>query len=170
MTLALGAIIGSQVFPNGDTATGGQGSPVDGIPCDSATITYHIHSHVTLFHNGTQVAFPIAVGLLNPVYTMGGNYASAGTCSYHLHTHDNSGIVHVENDGVTAFTLGQLFDIWGMPLSMNNVAGFTGPMISYVGTSLYAGDPRAIVFSQHEQITLEVGGPYVYPPFYTWSY
>ena len=170
MTLVPGDVVGTKLFAAGDTPTGGQGGPVDGIPCDNATITYHIHAHVTLFHNGTQVALPLAIGLISPVYTMGGNFADGGTCFYHLHTHDNSGIVHIENPTVTTFTLGQVFDIWGMPLTTSNIAGFSGPMIFYVGTSLYTGDPRAIVLSNHEQITLEVGGPYVFPPFYTWSY
>jgi hypothetical protein len=170
-SLALGDIVGAQVFPAGDTASGGQGTaPVDGIPCDNASIVYHIHSHLTIFQNGTQVAVPIAVGLMSPVYSMGGNFANSGSCFYHLHTHDRSGIVHIENPVTAAFTLGQFFDIWGEPLTTSNVAGVSGPTLFYIGTSIFSGDPRTITFSDHEQITLEVGGPYVFPPFYTWAY
>jgi hypothetical protein len=70
---------------------------------------------------------------------------------------------------VTTDFLGQLFDIWGQPLTTSNVAGFAGPTLFYVGTTLFSGDPRTIVLSNNEQITLEVGGPYVFPPFYTWT-
>jgi hypothetical protein len=168
--LALGDIIGTQVFANGDTALGGQGSPVDGIPCDNAPIHFHIHSHVTLFQNGTQVAIPIAIGLMNPVYTSGGNIANTASCFYHVHTHDRSGIIHQENPTTTTFTVGNLFDIWGEPLTNSNIAGVSGPTLFYIGTSLFTGDPRTITFTNHEQVTLEVGGPYVFPPFYTWSY
>ena len=175
-TLALGDIIGSQVFPNGDTASGGQGSPVDGIACENTPIVFHIHAHVTLFQNGTQVAVPIAIGLMHPVYSSGGNIAQMpsspppGTCFYHIHTHDRSGIIHLENPTTTTFTLGELFDIWGEPLTSSNIAGVSGPTLFYVGNSLFSGDPKTIVLTSHEQITLEVGGPYVFPPFYTWGY
>ncbi len=172
MLLPNGITIGTSVFPPGDTASGGQGAPVDGIPCDTSAAVYHIHAHVTLFHDGLQVALPIAIGIMNPVYNTAGNYVDTGSCSYHLHVHDNSGIVHIENPSIPTvpFTLGQVFDIWGEPLTNGNIAGFMGPTIVYVGTSLFSGDSRTIPLSDHEQITLEVGGPYVFPPFYTWTY
>lgn len=170
MTLVTGDIVGAQVFALGDTPSGGQGAPVDGIPCDNAAVVYHIHTHVSLFHNGAQLAIPLAIGIMHPVFTGGGTIADSGTCFYHLHTHDSSGIIHIENPTPTTFLLGQVFDIWGQPLTVSNVAGFTGPTLFWVGTSLFSGDPRTIVLSDHEQVTLEVGGPYVFPPFYTWSY
>ncbi len=138
--------------------------------CENTASTYHIHAHVSLFHNGSQVAIPLAIGLMSPVFSMGGNFADAGGCFYHLHGHDNSGIVHIENPTAFTATLGEYFDIWGEPLTASNIAGFTGPTLFYVGTSLFNGDPRTIVLTNHEQVTLEVGGPYVFPPFYTWPY
>lgn len=166
--------MGAKVFPAGDTASGGQGSSVDGLPCFGAaasretTSIYHIHAHVTLFHNGTQLAIPIAIGLINPVYSMGGNYADSGKCFYPLHVHDNTGIIHIENTVPFTATMGELFDIWGQPLTTSDIAGFSGPTLVWVGTSLFTGDPRTITLTNREQITLEVGGPYVFPPFYTW--
>jgi hypothetical protein len=175
-TLVLGDIVGGQAFSNGNTASGGQGSPVDGIACENTAIVFHIHAHVTLFQHGTQVAMPISIGLINPVYSSDGNIAQMpqplppGSCFYHIHTHDRSGIIHLENPTTTTFTLGELFDIWGEPLTTSNIAGVSGPTLIYIGTSLFSGDPRSIVLTSHEQITLEVGGPYVFPPFYTWGY
>jgi len=170
MMLSPGAIVGSPYFPPGNTSVGGQGAPVDGINCDNAAVGYHVHSHVSLFVSGTQLAIPLAIGLISPTYSDGGTVAGDGTCAYHLHTHDSSGIIHIENPAPTTFTLGQVFDIWGRPLSTSNVAGFAGPVLCYVGASLCSNDPRAIVLGDHEQITLEVGAPYVFPPFYTWPY
>src|SRR3974377_248851 len=95
--LSTGAIVGSQYFPPGDTLAGGQGSAVAGIPCDHAAVVYHIHSHVSLFVNGTQRALPLGIGIMNPTYSNGGTVADGGTCTYHLHTHDSSGIVHIQN-------------------------------------------------------------------------
>jgi hypothetical protein len=176
LALALGDIIGAQVFSNGDTASGGQGAPVDGIACENTAIHFHIHAHVTIFQNGTQVAFPIAVGLIKPVYSSGGNIAlmpqppPPGGCFYHIHTHDRSGIIHLENTTTVTFTLGELFDIWGEPLTSSNIAGVSGPTLVYIGTALFTGDPKTITLTSHEHITLEVGGPYVFPPFYAWGY
>jgi hypothetical protein len=68
-----GDVVGAQVFPAGDTSSGGQGANVDGIPCDKATSPYNVHAHVTLFHNGKQIAIPIAIGIMKPVYNAAGN-------------------------------------------------------------------------------------------------
>ena len=172
MLLPNGLVVGTVVFPDGNTAAGGQGGVVDGIDCAAPVLTYHIHSHVTLFHNGTQIALPKAIGVIGPIYNAAHNYVDDGSCFYHLHTHDDTGIVHIENavEPPSPFTLGQVFDIWGEPLTNANIAGFMVPTLVYVGTSLFSGDPRTIQLINHEQITLEVGGPYVFPPFYTWTY
>lgn len=176
MLLALGHVVGTQFFPSGNTASGGTGQVVDGFSCGVMVQTFHIHAHITIYHNGTQIALPVGMGIVNPVLVNNGTYTNAGTCFYNLHMHDMSGIIHMEAPAQTAFTLGEVFDIWGQPLSANNVAGFTGPTLFYVGTTstsvpaIYSGDPRAIVLTNHEQITLEVGGPYIYPLNYNWSY
>jgi len=175
------AVIGATTFPAGDTAAGGQGAPIDGIPCDNKGATYHIHSHVTLFYQGKKIAIPIAIGAINPVYSADGLHVIRAQCFYHLHNHDSSGLIHVENPTVATFTLGEVFDIWGEPLTTSNIAGFTGPVLVYTAScaptvpfncdwpTVYTGDPRAIVLTQHEQITLEVGVPYKWPPYYQWS-
>ncbi|MDQ6781440.1 MAG: hypothetical protein M3Z37_09860 [Candidatus Eremiobacteraeota bacterium] len=181
--LFAGNLIGSQVFPNGDTVPpGGSGQTIDGtLACGPVNQTFHIHSHLSLWHNGVQIALPTALGIpggTSFITTVnGGPYTNNGTCFYNLHTHDSSGIVHIEAPAATSFNLGQVFDIWGQPLTVGNVAGFIGPTLIYVDSTetpaqatLYTGDPRAIVLSNHQQITIEVGGPYVYPLFYTWNY
>lgn len=182
--IPLNHIVGEQYFPAEDTASGGQGSPVDGIACDFAKINYHVHTHLSLFYQGTQIAIPIAIGAMNPVYSQSQPITAInGSCFYHLHTHNWDGLIHNENQTTDSFTLGQFFDIWGEPLSSSNVAGFTGPVLIYVAqcatprgepfncpaAQVYTGDPRAIVLTQHEEITIEVGGPYVWPPYYQWQ-
>jgi hypothetical protein len=177
--LAGGQLVGTPTFPVGDTATGGQGSPIDGLSCGVPNQTFHIHSHLSIFHNGMHIADAVAIGIPGAVITTmnGGPYTNQGTCFYPLHTHDSSGIIHIEAAAPTSFTLGEVFDIWGEPLSARHIAGFSGPMLIYVDANehpiqatIYAGDPRAIVLTNHQQITIEVGAPYVYPTFYTWGY
>lgn len=150
-----GEVIGAQTYAAGDSSAGGQGNPVDGIACDTTTPVQHIHVHLTLIANGQQRAIPIAVGVGNPYIIQ--HFVVAAGCYYWLHTHDATGIVHIEAPVTTTFNLGQFFDIWGEPLSSSNVAGFTGTVTAFVDSTLYTGDLGAIDFQEHRQITLIVG-------------
>ncbi|MBC5827070.1 MAG: hypothetical protein GIW99_05235 [Candidatus Eremiobacteraeota bacterium] len=162
--LTAGMVLGQSAFPEGDTSSGGHGNVIDGIACAAAVGGYHIHSHISLFRNGTQIALPLAIGIPNPQIQNG--FVTNGSCFYQLHAHDASGIVHVEAQRPSAFTVGQFFDIWGEQLSSSNVAGFSGPVVVYVNGTQYGGDPRAIVFAERQEVTLEVGSPTVAPPRY----
>jgi len=73
----------------------------------------HTHQHLTISVDGEPVQVPANLGV-DP---------AAGTMSA-LHTHDTSGIVHVESPKVTTFTLGQLFTEWGVALGTNRVGGY----------------------------------------------
>jgi hypothetical protein len=155
LPIEAGATIGAATYASGDSSTGGQGAPVDGIACDTTTPVQHIHVHLTLIADGQQRAIPIAIGVGDPFILQ--NFVVAARCYYWLHTHDATGIVHVEAPVTTTFNLGQFFAIWGQPLSSGNVAGFTGTVTAYVDSTLYTGDLAAIDFQEHRQITLIVG-------------
>ncbi|HTA38050.1 MAG TPA: hypothetical protein VK760_03180 [Candidatus Acidoferrales bacterium] len=150
-----------------DAPKGGMGLPVDGIQCGGMEYAnLHIHPHLSLFVNGKQVQIPqgIGFGLASGANPQG--------CLYWIHTHDASGIIHIEAPQIEApaggpFTLGMLFDVWGQPLADTGVAGAKGPVTAYVNGSPYTGDLRAIPLLSHQQITLEVGQPVVTPPSYT---
>jgi hypothetical protein len=115
----------------------------------------HIHSHLTLIANGAQRAIPLAIGINNPFIIQ--DFVVAAGCYYWLHTHDATGIIHVEAPITTTFTLGQLFAIWGQPLSRTNVAGFSGTVTAFTDSTQYDGDLSALEFQAHRQITLIVG-------------
>jgi hypothetical protein len=155
LPIAAGAVIGAATYAAGDSTTGGQGQSVDGVACDTSTPQYHIHAHLTLIADGTQRAIPIAIGVGNPFILQ--NFVVAAGCFYWLHTHDATGIIHIEAPDSAAYTLGQFFDIWGQTLSRSNVAGFTGTVTAFVDSTEYTGDLASITFSPHQQITLIVG-------------
>lgn len=74
----------------------------------------------------------------------------------------------MEAAGQTSFTLGQVFDIWGQPLSTSNIAGHGGPVQAYTASSpgvymLYNGDLRSLQLQPHQEIVLEVGPSFVGP-------
>jgi hypothetical protein len=160
-----GGLVGAVTFASGNTASGGQGTPVDTIPCGSGADAEHYHAHVSLIVNGQQLAIPLGIGIGNSV-VVGDSLAIAGTCFYWLHSHDRTGIIHVEpSETGHTFTLGEYFDVWGEPLTSGNVAGNQGTVTVYIDGARYFGDPRAIVLSAHQQITLEVGTRVAPPVF-----
>ena len=73
------------------------------------------------------------------------------------------------------FTLGELFAIWGQPLTNTNVAGVTGlPVEIYVtdnGTSTKVEDTdwSSIELKPHREITIELGTPLTEIPNFTWT-
>jgi hypothetical protein len=160
-TLVFGGVLGTAYWPNGMTATGGNGSQVDGVICGAGMAeTFHVHSHVAIFNNGQWLQFPQQVGILPQ-------------CNYELHTHDNTGIIHIETPNMKDFTLGEFFDIWGMPLSSTNVAGITSNnIVIYINDNgdvrRYTGDPRAIPLTSLRDITFQIGSPIATLPTYSW--
>jgi hypothetical protein len=46
-------------------------------------------------------------------------------CLYWLHTHDDTGIIHIEAPEKRDFTLGQFFDIWNEKFSNNQIFNYT---------------------------------------------
>ena len=176
ITLVTGGVVGAPTFAEGDTASGAQGGAPsgDGIPCfrTTGTLGLHHHAHLSLYLNGKLSAIPVAVGMYQPAPVTSG-YTTGGTCNYDLHTHDATGIIHVEAQSAGAYTLGEFFRIWGKPLSATNVAGTAGSVQAYTaqdngsGTTgaftAFAGDPNSIPLLEREEIVIEVGPPFVQP-------
>ena len=162
--LVPGTTVGTEVFPEGDTSTGGQGQIVNGIPCQkSLSPTFHHHVHLSLFVNGVQIAIPRGTGMKDPDKN---HYIYHAACFYWLHTHDETGIIHMEAPTSRFYVLHDYFYEWGEPLSTNNVAGYTGTQTIFINGVQQAVDPRTIQFSPYEEITIEVGSPVVPPPVY----
>ncbi len=171
--LVVGKSVGKAgFFPKGDfkrdvptdTAKGGRGQDVDGIPCQTNEgVQLHIHASLAIFVNGVLAQIPEAIGV-QPIPPNSG-------CLYWIHTHDTSGVIHVESGSVSApgggpYTLGMFFDIWGQPLSRTQVGPYKGDVTAFVNSAPYDGDLRAIPLRSHQRIVLEVGKPVVPPPVY----
>jgi hypothetical protein len=161
-----GSVLGREEFPSGNTATGGQGEAVTGVGCIESVVL-HYHAHLSLFVEGERVAIPAAIGIVNPVIQNG--FVQNGDCFYWMHTHDASGLIHIEPPNADDYTLGQVFDIWGRALSGSDVAGFTGTVSVFVDGERYEGDPRAIVLESLQHITLQVGSPLAPIPMYNFQ-
>jgi hypothetical protein len=152
--------------PLASTATGASGKTVDGISCDRGEqVAFHIHAHLTVFVNGAARQVPAAIGIpgAQAENTPNGPFIASGTCFYWLHTHAPDGIIHIESPVQRTYTLGDFFDIWGQPLSANQVGAARGPVTALYNGRVYQGNPRDIPLEKHAQIQLEVGKPLISP-------
>ena len=152
--------------PNSTTATG---ATIDGITCRatmSQNVKYHIHDHIDIFVNGQQRRLPAGAGIAAPrlsEHLTSGLFMdnSPESCLYWLHVHSNDGILHIESPVQQTFTLGDFFDIWGQPLSPNQVGPATGPVVAFLNGQRFTGNPRDIPLLVHGTIQLDVGSPFV---------
>ena len=164
--LVQGTQLGKTKFEPGDTSKGGVGQVVDGIEGSGhEMLKTHIHAHLSVFYKGEQMAVPYGIGIIKP-FRVVHDFVEGGKGYYWLHTHDATGILHIESPDKRTYTLGNFFDIWGMPLGKHNVAGLKGNTRAYVNGRIYSGEIRDIVLNAHDQITLEVGKPFFRPSIY----
>jgi hypothetical protein len=109
--------------------------------------TEHIHAHLAIEHNGKAVTVPANIGFVSAAYAV--------ICIYWLHTHDDSGTIHIEAPGGN-FTLADFFAVWGQPLSATRVGPYNGHVRASVDGLQYNGAPQDIPLRDGEQITLVV--------------
>jgi len=129
-------------------------APVGRFAC-SAGAAARERAHVELFANRLVLLVPAGIGLAPPLVRAGA-FVTGGRCSYAVRTTQPTGVV--EFDAAAQPTVGDLFRIWGQPLSARGLAGFHGAVAAWVGGRRWRGDPGAIPLRRHAEIVLEVGG------------
>ena len=139
-------------------------APATNVPCGPGEVlTRHEHAHLTILIRGQIKTVPAFIGI-------------TATQICWLHTHDTSGIIHIEAGDNRALTLADFFPVWGQPLSESSVDGEragSGESVQATVSQLPEhGDLTAILLSNHEDIVLQLGppfltiAPYVWPPGY----
>ncbi len=128
-------------------------------------LAYHVHAHLDVFVNGAAITVPANIGIDNVARVISP-----------LHTHDSTGIIHVESAQPKTFTLGQFFTEWGVRLNATCVAVFCSPetpIKAYVNGATYSGDLAQIEIKGRAEIALVVGSApssvpskYDFPPGY----
>ena len=126
---------------------------IDGIQCNVVEqLLFHIHAHLDIIINGVYFLVPSQIGI-------------PGNCFFWLHTHDESGIIHIESPVNRDYTLGQFFDIWNKKLNndqiFNYVVNANNPLTVYVnGTKVPNGtNYRDIKLHAHDEIAIVYGTP-----------
>ena len=124
-----------------------------GLPYGEEMLSVHYHAHLDINADGKAVAVPPYIGYVikcaKPV----------GLAP--LHTHQQDGIIHIENSAPATFVLGQFFIEWGVRLSADCVGGLCAgkgkELAFFVNGKRVAGDPAAIVLHKHDEIAIEYG-------------
>lgn len=108
----------------------------------------HEHAHLDVVINGQPVLVPANIGI----------NGRSGISP--MHTHDDSGIVHIEAEEPDNFTIGQLFTEWGVKLTSDCIATFctddANQLLAFVNGAP-TPDPSAIPISQHAEIYVWYG-------------
>jgi hypothetical protein len=100
-------------------------------------------AHVELFAKRRALLLPAGIGAVKG-------------CAYPVRTTSPTGVV--EYLAAARPTLGDVFDVWGQPLTARGFAGFRGAVSAWVGGRRWRGNPRAIPLRRHAEIVVEVGG------------
>ena len=117
----------------------------------------HIHQHLDVYVNGKHVSVPALVG----IDTTNGFLTE-------LHTHDTTGVLHVESASNRSYVLGQFFGEWGVKLTPNCLGSYCGHLHWWVDGKPMHGNPAQLVLARHQEIAIAVGKrPAKVPSSYT---
>jgi hypothetical protein len=150
------AVANAIVWPRPDnTAAAIRAAGLPALPGEALTVHYHAHLDVIIDDRPVIVPQYIGIDLKNRQISP-------------LHTHDASGIIHIESPEPMTYTLGQFFTQWAVRLDAQCINSYCeGPTrqnIATVNGQTFSGDPATIPFSPHAQITLWSGPPGPPPP------
>jgi hypothetical protein len=123
------------------------GRPVADFRCAPARAVFPVH--VEVFVNRRVVIVPAGIG-------------RAARCDYPIRTRTPIGVLGVARG--SRLTIGDLFRLWGQPLTRHRIASFhsTAPVRAYVAGRLVRSDAAGVRLTPNAQIVIELGA-YVPP-------
>jgi len=113
-----------------------------------AKIVSHVHPRLNVTVDGKPMTIPTKIGIDSSMYKDHSldKFSMQGMAP--LHTHDSSGIVHVESTVNRNYTLGEFLKIWGLDLNSKTIKmTVDGKPVS---------DFRNHILRDKEQINLEI--------------
>jgi hypothetical protein len=123
-----------------------------GLPWAEEMLAVHYHAHLDIIIDGEHVTVPPYLG-----YVIENGNASLAP----LHTHDDSGVIHIENDVPAKFLLGQVFVEWGVRFTADCLgaacAGSGKELAVFVNGKPYDGDPTRLLLASHQEIAVIFG-------------
>jgi len=171
----VGALIGYFVWQNNSssgtlaqaqTVVDPNHQPIDGVYCDaSEQLAYHIHALLTIYIDGQNVPLSTGIGI---------DPGTTPSCYYWIHTHDATGVIHIESPTTRTYSLKQFFDIWQtfqsssitFPTQLSSSTGWT----VYVNGKQVNTDFNHLQLTAHELITIAYNSPGIKPvTTYSWA-
>lgn len=125
-------------------------NPIQGVECEpSEAFVFHVHAHLDVIVNEKSVTVPAGIGI------------KPNVCFYWLHTHDTSGVIHIEAPREIVFTLAQFIEVWdntpGISPSFEDATyGDTNLKVFVNGTEVKEGFDK-IQLSAHDEIVIVSG-------------
>lgn len=111
--------------------------------------TFHIHAMLHIYVNGLLVPLPADIGL-----------DSAKGIESSMHTHDGTGIIHMEAPHPFNYTLGDFFAVWGVKLGPAQVGGLTGlggDHLHFYLNGKPLSNPAALVLHRKDSVVIGYG-------------
>ena len=131
---------------------------------DNEPIVIHMHTTLRILVHNKLVIIPKHIGIdpaLYKTYDLD-KYGIKNPRTYPLHTHDTSGVIHIESTRIRTFTLGQFFDVWGETFNENCILDKCSNGLNKV--QIYVNGIESFEFREHlmkdgEVITIVYGPP-----------
>ncbi|HEX6461417.1 MAG TPA: hypothetical protein VF032_21050 [Thermoleophilaceae bacterium] len=119
-------------------------------------VGYHVHAQLTIYVNGKQTPVPADIGI-DPQ----GRFISP------IHTHDTSGVIHMESAKFYPFTLAEFLNVWGVYFTNNQLgsykAGDGGNVLQLWVNGKQVADPVHYKLKAHDVLVLGYGKPGSFP-------
>lgn len=109
----------------------------------------HIHATLTITQDGKAIEVPASVGI-------------TGDCIHPVHTHDVTGLIHMDYPKPIVFTLGDLFDTMGIVLTDTQIGsikmsdGYT-VVVTVNGQELHKF--RTLALTENAEIRVTITSP-----------
>jgi len=116
---------------------------------------FHIHALLRIYVNGLLRPLPADIGI-----------ESAEGIESSMHTHDGSGIIHMEAPRPYPYTLGDFFSVWGVklgPAQVGGLKGYGGNRLHFYLNGKPLSNPAARVLHKDDSIVIGYGPPSGYP-------
>jgi hypothetical protein len=118
-------------------------------------LVLHIHQHIDIYVNGGKVTIPALIGIHEGTPQQGEFFISP------IHTHDSTGIIHVESPTHRDYTLGEFFDVWGVRFTSTCIGGYCNDggktLRVWANGHPVTGNPRQLTLTEHEEIVVAFG-------------
>ena len=116
---------------------------------EQSDVGYHVHAELFVYVNGKQITVPANFGI-DP----------QGRFLAPIHTHDSTGIIHLESTEPYPFTLGETFDIWGVKFSDTQLGAYAagnGNVLQVWVNGKQISDPVNYKLKAHDIIIVGYG-------------